>query len=739
MRLMSYILFLALGAALPARAQESAALPKHIILLIDDGGGFNTFHAAGYYEHGALGFEPYDDFSVQLACSTYPLHIGTTPGNGGKLGSYDPVAMWSNFLYARSNLTDSAAAATAIASGSKTYRTAINWTDFGAPVIPIVRHVKSTGKSAGLVTSVPFSHATPAAFAAHNVSRNNYAAIAAEMITNSLLDVLMGCGHPLYDDNGALKSSGFDYTYVGGSTLWNSLVAGTAGGSTPWTFIDAPAQFTALAAGAVTYPRVCGVARAATTLQEERSGDTHAAPYVVPFTTNTPSLAMMTRAALRVLEQNSAGFFLMVEAGAVDWAAAANRSGRLIEEQTAFNQAVQAVTNWINANNAWSNTLVVVTCDHETGMVWGPASGAGQPNPWDPVANLGAGVMPGLKFNATDHSNTLVPLYAHGVGADLLATYGEHTDPVYGPYADNTDVFKALRYLLLGDPATPADFEGRHRDDLAVFWPAQGNWYILGAAGLIQVANWGVGQTPVPADYDGDGLSDYASFRPSTGTWTIFQSGLASARQQTFGKINGIPVPADYDGDGRADLATYERSTAMWRILFSASGLSHTQNWGWSTTIPVPADYDGDGNADLGVYDPAHGNWYIASLSRGVLALGSNWGWSAAVPVPADYDGDGLADLAVYDPAAGNWYIRRLTGSVLLAGANWGWSAAVPTPMDYDGDGAVDLAVHWRDGGSWFIRKPSGSILAAGANWGWNDTEPVIPQYQILHAFGIVP
>ena len=725
--------------ALHVAAPSSAALPKHIILFISDGGGFNTFHAASYYEYGALGFEPYDGFSVQLGCTTYPLHTGTTPGSGGKLGSYDPVAMWSNFLYARSNLTDSAAATTALSSGSKTYRTAINWSDFGVPVIPIVRHAKSSGKSCGVVTSVPISLSTPAAFAAHNVSRNNYAAIASEMITNNLLDVIMGCGHPWYDDNGALKTSGFDYTYVGGATLWNGLVAGTAGGATTWTLIDSPSQFTQLAAGLVTYPRVCGVARAASTLQEKRGGDTHAAPYAIPFTTNVPSLAMMTQAALHVLEQNPAGFFLVVEGGAVDWAAVANRSGRLIEEQVAFNQAVQAVTNWIGLRNAWSNTLVVVTCDHESGLVWGPASGAGQPDPWNPIVNLGKGMMPGLKFNATDHSNTLVPLYAHGAGADLFATYGEHIDPVYGSYADNTDVFKALRYLLLGAPATPADFEGHRKDDLAVFWRTQGNWYVLGAAGLIQVAHWGVGQTPVPADYDGDRLSDYAAFLPSTATWTIFQSGLAGARQQSFGRANTLPVAADYDGDGRADLATYERSTATWRILFSASGLSHTQNWGWSSTIPVPADYDGDGHADLGVYDPARGNWYIASLHRGVLALGSNWGWSAAVPVPADYDGDGSTDLAVYDPAAGNWYIRRLSGSVLLAGANWGWSATVPVPMDFDGDGATDLAVHWRDGGSWFIRKPSGSILAADANWGWKDTEPVIPQYQILRSFGIFP
>ena len=103
------------------------------------------------------------------------------------------------------------------------------------------------------------------------------------------------------------------------------------------------------------------------------------------------------------------------------------------------------------------------------------------------------------------------------------------------------------------------------------------------------------------------------------------------------------------------------------------------------------------------------------------------------------YDGDLRADFAVYHPATGDWYIRRLSGGVLAAGSNWGWSEAVPTPMDVDGDGRAELAVHWRPGGLWYIRRVTGQTLATGANWGWSDTEPVIPQYQILRASGMLP
>ena len=58
----------------------------------------------------------------------------------------------------------------------------------------------------GVITSVEFSHATPAGFVAHNVSRNNYAEIAEEMINSSATDVIMGCGHPWYDRSGVKRN-----------------------------------------------------------------------------------------------------------------------------------------------------------------------------------------------------------------------------------------------------------------------------------------------------------------------------------------------------------------------------------------------------------------------------------------------------------------------------------------------------------------------------------------------------
>jgi hypothetical protein len=154
---------------------------------------------------------------------------------------------------------------------------------------------------------------------------------------------------------------------------------------------------------------------------------------------NVPSLAEMSRGAINVLDNNANGFFLMIEGGAIDWAGHANQHGRLIEEETDFNNAVDAVIAWVEANSNWSETLLIVTGDHETGYLWGPTHGA-----FNEVVNNGPATLPSMWYNSTNHSNALIPLFAKGNGAFYLNSFAVNTDPVRGRYIDNTDVARLM-------------------------------------------------------------------------------------------------------------------------------------------------------------------------------------------------------------------------------------------------------------------------------------------------------
>jgi alkaline phosphatase len=273
------------------------------------------------------------------------------------------------------------------------------------------------------------------------------------MILESKTDVILGAGNPWYNNDGQPISTPNTYKYVGGSTTWDALVAGTAasdadgdGVAEIWTLIQARSEFQALTAGP-TPERVVGVARAYTTMQQGRSGDAMAAAYVVPRNDTVPSLTEMTLAAINVLDNNPKGFALMVEGGAIDWAAHSNQPGRTIEEQVDFDLAVEAVVDWVETNSNWGETLLIVTGDHETGYLWGPGS---DPT-WQPVANNGAGVMPGMQFNSPNHTNSLIRMYAKGDVGRLFRTMVVGVDPVRGKYVDNTSIADVV-FAALGTP-----------------------------------------------------------------------------------------------------------------------------------------------------------------------------------------------------------------------------------------------------------------------------------------------
>lgn len=411
--------------------------PKNVILMIGDGMGFAQVEAGSLYSHGKVKGQSYWDYQP-LAMST---HSTNTPE------AYNPKKAWKDFGYHLIKPTDSAAAATTLATGVKTSNGRIGQDADENNLRSLVEDAETMNKSTGVLSTVYLSHATPASFGAHNKSRSNYEAIAQEMLLKSGLDLIIGAGHPGYDDDHKEIEEDPEYKYVGGEQLWNKLNAGEAGNDANgdgqadrWTLIQTLDDFEKLAEEKTT-DRILGVLQVASTLHEERGGDWYAAPYAVPRNHDLPTMALLMQGALNQLSQNPNGYFLMAEGGAIDWAAHTNLSGRTIEEQRDFDTAIAAAVAWVEANSNWDDTLLIITADHETGYLCGPDS---KPT-WEPLKNNGKGVQPGMEWHSGGHSNQLVPLFAKGNGAEMLLNHIKGQDPKYGPYVDNTDIPKVIK------------------------------------------------------------------------------------------------------------------------------------------------------------------------------------------------------------------------------------------------------------------------------------------------------
>jgi alkaline phosphatase len=461
---------------------------KNIILMISDGRGFNAVQAGDFY----IGKKAvYESFKVKYAMQTYSA--GERKGYTGR--AYNPEAMAKDFNYAKTGATDSASAATALFSGVKIYDHELNFTPGNISLETFFEKAAKAGKSIGAVSSVPWTHATPAAVYSHNKSRMDNAAIAHEAIFGSnpddinakydaqnyhgFLKVVMGAGNPLYNNDGKSLSQA-KYEAVGGEANWKALNNGTNG----WSLITAKSQFEALTQGS-TPDKVFGVPQVNETLQYYRSGlgepNNKAIPYSTPLNTAVPDLTTMTKAAINVLDNNKHGFAIMIEGGATDWANHSNQAGRMIEEQIDFNKAVEAVVDYLNHNtngNNWQNTLLIVTSDHESGYLWGDGRISGSTffdvngngifdhgTDYAHVKDNGAGKLPEVWFHSIGHSNSLVPLFAQGSGSELFDRCVIGMEPnlqaLYnldkswtGQFIDNTCVYRVMERAALSDVAS---------------------------------------------------------------------------------------------------------------------------------------------------------------------------------------------------------------------------------------------------------------------------------------------
>ncbi len=442
---MAAAMWMAGGLAYAQQPQSEHAVARNVILFIADGTGWQSWDAAGFYEAGEPGQRPYDHFAVRMPVTTFADGGGYDAEQAWDATPRDDEHYFAGYHYLKQNATDSAAAATAMAAGVKSYNAAIGVGPGGEPVPNISELALAAGCSAGVVTSVQISHATPAGFVAHAPSRNAYSRIGMEMLAKSGVQVIMGAGHPLYDSGGHLREEG-NYQYVGGRPTWRWV----SEGKTDWTLIESREQFEALAAQDDPPARVLGLAQVG-----DKLPTTGALP---DDQRTTPDLATMVRGAINVLSRNERGFFLMVEGGAPDWAAHDNNMQRLVHELADFHAAIAAACEWVEANGGWERNLVIVTTDHGNGMLLGPNSDTVA---FEPIVNRGQGELPAARWHTGGHTNELVRLWAHGAGSELFAEHVTGRDehlaaryPGWGPdYTDNTAIFQVIRAALVGDAA----------------------------------------------------------------------------------------------------------------------------------------------------------------------------------------------------------------------------------------------------------------------------------------------
>ncbi len=446
----------------PATAEEAPTpgVPKNIILLISDGAGYNQFDLANLYEAGvsynqvtvdpATGAIAHADRTPTQIYEEWPVQVGQSHYSANGRGFYDTDAAWGSFDWVASGATDSAAAGTALGTGIKTNNGTLGFDPNGDRLLTLGEQAQAVDKAVGLVTSVPFNHATPAGFIAHNANRNDYHGLATEII-DSGVDVVIGAGHPNYTDANTSRSSHFG----NGSWISQADFERLANGQTPFTYIESKSQFEAVANGEFVPEKLFGLARVAETFQYNRPGlaNNNVLPFNDPANTDVPSLETASKAALNVLGQDEDGFFLMIEGGAVDWAGHANQTTRAVEEQLDFNNSIEAVADWVETNSSWDETLVIVTADHETGYLAGV--GAGAATGWTPLEG-NAGELPNVTWHSGGHTNAIVPVFAKGAGSEILANRATNWDKVRGAYVDNTDIGEVV-FDLLGHAQTEAE------------------------------------------------------------------------------------------------------------------------------------------------------------------------------------------------------------------------------------------------------------------------------------------
>ena len=322
--------------------KQTPQAPKNVIVMIGDGMGAAQVYSLMLTGQEKTAFErfPYSGFSITKSASN--------------------------------EITDSAAGGSAISNGNKTNNGVIGMDRDSIPVASMLDIFAEQGKKTGVVVTCAVTHATPAAFIAHNVSRKHNEEIALEISDRDNLDVLFGGGKKYFTE----RKDSLDLL----GKMWEK----------GWNIYDSLPQI--VDNNAKTMVLTCR-------------------KHMVKAPERGDFLPKATAKAIEMLD-NEKGFFLMVEGSQIDFACHDNDSATLVEEMRDFNDAINVVLDFAEKDQ---NTLVVVTADHETGGLTF-------------VDPEGKYTKTNFSFSTGSHSAVFVPVFSYGPGAEKLSGIMDNTE-----------------------------------------------------------------------------------------------------------------------------------------------------------------------------------------------------------------------------------------------------------------------------------------------------------------------
>ena len=280
--------------------------PKNVIVLVGDGMGIGQLEVARLMEHGKEG---------RLF-----------------MESLENVALMHTYS-ANNTVTDSGAAGTAIATGTKTNNESIGVDADGNEVKSMLDAFQARGKKVGVISNNTVTDATPAAFTASVANRWSGQEEVARQMLAAEYDVLLGGGASYF---GAKKQNGMD--------LVEKFKEKGYAFATDRDELN----------GVGTPDKLLGLFHSSYMNYKTDKDDVNS---------NEPTLNEMAKKGIEVLSQGEEGFFLMIEGARIDHASHAADFTGIWKETVEFDSVVEDVVNWAKGRN---DTLVVVLADHDT-------------------------------------------------------------------------------------------------------------------------------------------------------------------------------------------------------------------------------------------------------------------------------------------------------------------------------------------------------------------------------------